>query len=241
MSKYKLSSGMIFFPPGTHYYFAKYWQNLCLTVEIYTFLLAHTYINERFFFPHDYCVSLPKICKTQIWNFLGTHIFKNMLFFAQILLILQKIGKIRDWLSKYEHRLRGWYLSKKDFVCVSMLLFYWKSVKFAIFLPFNVEDKLSSEMIIFLMHDFFFFFFKWIHYYSAGNRQNSRLTIEIWTFLQDETLKCSNFFLQICWYFGDYWVNLWLSKYDLFFRSWYLLNVRLSSIIYYYFAKNWQN
>ena len=44
----------------------------------------------------------------------------------------------------------------------------------------------------------------------ARNWQNSRPTIEIWTFLVAKTLKRGIFFLQICCYFAE--ISSWLSK-----------------------------
>ena len=72
------------------------------------------------------------------------------------------------------------------------------------------------------------FFFPNVLYYSAKNRKNSGLTVEIWTLLESNIFKCAIFFLLLlfmlfCWKSAKFTTNCWNIN---FLHEWYFLNAR---------------
>ena len=117
------------------YYFAENRQNLCLTVKIWAFLVADTFINERVFFAQilllcrksaKFVTKCENMKFSQRWHFYkcGISLHKYS-YFAKNRQNSRLIVKVWTFL---------WAIfQRKIFVYLNMLLFYWRSAKFAIF------------------------------------------------------------------------------------------------------------
>ena len=114
------------------------------------------------------------------------------------------------WWMRYhfiENRQNSRPLPKYEFVLWLIQFFFFWRIHY-----YFIENRLNSlfSAIVFqnisFPHGFFlstrFFFMN----YSAENRQNSCLTVGIWTFILAETFKFEIFFT-LCYYFIENWEN----------------------------------
>ena len=118
-----------FFFPRIGHYSAKNHPNLLLTVEIWTYFIADTFINVQFFAkimlfrPHSQLI-------VKMWTFLGTDTFINVQFCINTLSFCRKSVKFATNCQNVNFSW-GWYFYKCTFFLHKYSVILPKSAKLA--------------------------------------------------------------------------------------------------------------